>query len=159
MRIAVLHGPNLNLLGTREPALYGTSTLADIDARLAVVARELGVELSCAQFNHEGDLLEAIHAARGRADGIVINAAAWTHTSLAVRDALTAVAIPFVEVHLTNIYARGPERAHSMLAAAARGVLGGFGAYGYELGLRGIVSLLRSPDPPSAPSTPAAPRG
>ena len=142
MRIAVLNGPSLNLLGTREPALYGTVTLADIERRLADVGRELRVDVECAQHNGEGELIDAIQAARGRAEGILLNAGAYTHTSLAIRDALSAVAIPFVEVHLTNIFAREPERRVSMLAPAARAVVCGFGAVGYELALRGLVSTL-----------------
>lgn len=142
MRIAVLNGPNLNLLGTREPAVYGTTTLADIERRLQAVARELGVELSFVQHNGEGALIDAIHALRGSASGAIVNAGAYSHTSLAIRDALTGVAVPFVEVHLTNIYAREPERRHSMLASAARAVLCGFGAEGYELALRGLAAML-----------------
>jgi 3-dehydroquinate dehydratase-2 len=142
VRIAVLNGPNLNLLGTREPALYGRETLADIEARLRVVARELGVELEFAQHNGEGEMIDRVHAYRGSVDGAVVNAGAYTHTSLALRDALAAVAVPFVEVHLTNVYAREPERRHSMLAPSALAVLCGFGAYGYELALRGLVARL-----------------
>lgn len=142
MRIAVLNGPNLNLLGTREPALYGSETLADVETRLRDVGRELGVELSFAQENGEGALIDRIHALRGVAAGAVINAGAYSHTSLAIRDAFASVDVPFVEVHVTNVYAREPERRHSVLAAAARGVLCGFGAYGYELALRGLVALL-----------------
>lgn len=142
MRIAVLNGPNLNLLGRREPALYGRTTLADIEARLAAVARELGVEVECAQHNGEGELVSAIQALDGRADAAIVNAGAYSHTSLAIRDAFAAVALPFVEVHLTNIYAREPERRHSTLAAGARAVLCGFGAVGYELALRGLVATL-----------------
>lgn len=142
MRIAVLNGPSLNLLGTREPAIYGTTTLADIERRLAVVGAELGVHVDCAQHNGEGALIDAIHALRGRADGALINAGAYSHTSLAIRDALTAVALPFVEVHLTNIFAREPERRVSMLAPAARAVICGFGPAGYELALRGLVAAL-----------------
>jgi 3-dehydroquinate dehydratase-2 len=156
VRIAVLNGPSLNLLGTREPELYGTTTLAEIEARLDEVAVELGVTLVFAQFNHEGDLIDAIHALggrhaapgvapelRGRADGALINAAAWTHTSLALRDALSAVSLPYAEVHLTNIFAREPERRVSVLASGARAVLCGFGAHGYELALRGLANALR----------------
>ena len=142
MRIAVLNGPNLNLLGTREPALYGSATLADVEARAVAVGRELGVEVVCAQYNGEGELIDAIHALAGEADGALVNAGAYSHTSLAIRDALAAVALPFVEVHLTNVYAREPERRHSMLAPAARAVLCGFGALGYELALRGLVAQL-----------------
>lgn len=145
MRIAVLNGPNLNLLGTREPALYGHETLADIERRLATLAAELGVEIECAQQNGEGQLIDAIHAMRGRVDGAVVNAGAYSHTSIALRDALVGVGIPFVEVHLTNIYAREPERRHSMLAPAAVALVCGLGAYGYEVALRGIVARLRAP--------------
>jgi len=144
VRIAVLNGPNLNLLGRREPTLYGTSSLSDIEARLGAVAGELGVEVSFAQHNGEGALVDAIQALDGQVDGAVINAGAYTHTSLAIRDAFAAVDVPFVEVHLTNIYAREPERRHSMLAAGAHAVLCGFGAVGYELALRGLVANLQS---------------
>lgn len=143
MRIAVLNGPNLNLLGIREPALYGSATLADVEGRLADVARELGVEVECAQHNVEGGLVELVHAMRGRVQGVVVNAGAYSHTSLALRDALTGVGLPFVEVHVTNVYAREAERHHSMLAAAAIGVVVGLGTHGYELALRGLVHTLR----------------
>jgi len=142
VRIAVLNGPSLNLLGTREPAIYGTTTLADIERRVAAVAAELGVQVDFAQHNAEGALIDAIHAWRGRIDGALVNAGAYSHTSLAIRDALAAVAVPFVEVHLTNIFAREPERRISMLAPAARAVVCGFGATGYELALRGLVASL-----------------
>ncbi len=142
MRIAVLNGPNLNLLGTREPALYGRESLADVERSLQSVAGDMGAELEFAQHNGEGDLIDAIHKLRGRVDGIVINAGAYTHTSLAIRDALSAVAVPFVEVHITNVYAREPERRHSMLAPAAVGVVCGLGAYGYELAIRGLARSL-----------------
>ena len=143
MRIAVLNGPNLNLLGTREPALYGRTTLAQLEAHLAAVARELGVELECAQVNGEGQLVDLVHGCRGRVAGAVINAGAYSHTSLALRDALVGVSLPFVEVHVTNVYAREPERRHSMLAPAAIGVVVGLGTQGYELALRGLVTALR----------------
>jgi 3-dehydroquinate dehydratase-2 len=143
LRIAVLNGPNLNLLGTREPELYGHETLSDIEARLRAIAAELGVELECTQLNGEGQLVEAVHAMRGRVDGAIVNAGAYSHTSLALRDALAGIALPFVEVHLTNIYAREPERRHSMLASAAIAVVCGLGAYGYEVALRGLVTRLR----------------
>ena len=142
MKIAVLNGPNLNLLGTREPSLYGSDSLADIERSLRAVGKELGAELQVALYNGEGQLIDEIHALRGKVDGIVINAGAYTHSSLAIRDALTGVAIPFVEVHLTNVYAREPERRHSMLAPAAVGVVVGLGAYGYELALRGLARRL-----------------
>jgi 3-dehydroquinate dehydratase-2 len=144
VRIAVLNGPNLNLLGTREPALYGSTTLREIEARLRDVARELRVEIECAQHNGEGALVDAIQALRGRADAAIINAGAYSHTSLAIRDAFAAVEVPFVEVHLTNIFAREPERRHSALAPGARAVLCGFGAVGYELALRGLAATLTS---------------
>ena len=138
----MLNGPNLNLLGTREPALYGTTTLSEIEGRLEALGRELGVEVTCAQHNGEGELVEAIQRLRGRADAAIINAGAYSHTSLAIRDAFASVEVPFVEVHLTNIYAREPERRHSMLAAGARAVLCGFGAQGYELALRGLAATV-----------------
>ena len=144
MKLAVLNGPNLNLLGSREPEIYGTTTLADIESRLRAVALELGVDLTFAQTNHEGALIDAIQGLRGSADGVIINAGAYSHTSLAIRDALSAVAIPYVEVHLSNIFAREPERRHSTLAAGATAVLCGFGAYGYELALRGLAARLAS---------------
>lgn len=143
MKILVLNGPNLNLLGTREPQLYGTTTLAVIERDLAAAGAELGVTVTCRQSNHEGELIDLIQAARGDADGIIINAGAYSHTSLAIRDALAAVAIPYAEVHLTNIFAREPERRHSTLAAGARALLCGFGAPGYALALRGLVAALR----------------
>ena len=136
----MLNGPNLNLLGTREPALYGTTTLSEIEGRLEALGRELGVEVTCAQHNGEGELVDAIQRLRGRADAAIINAGAYSHTSLAIRDAFASVEVPFVEVHLTNIYAREPERRHSMLAAGARAILCGFGAQGYELALRGLAA-------------------
>lgn len=142
MRIAVLNGPNLNLLGEREPSLYGTSTLADIERRLGAVAAELGVAVEFAQRNGEGELIELVQGLRGRVDGAIVNAGAYTHTSLALRDAFAAVRVPFVEVHLTNIYSREPERRHSMLAPAAVGIIAGLGATGYELALRGLVAAL-----------------
>ena len=140
--ILVLNGPNLNLLGTREPEKYGTATLADVEQLAKDAGAAHGLDVECFQSNHEGALVDAIHAARGKAVGIVINAGAYTHTSLAIRDALTAVAVPFVEVHITNVYAREPERRHSMLAPAAVGVVCGLGAYGYELALRGLARSI-----------------
>jgi 3-dehydroquinate dehydratase-2 len=142
VRIAVLNGPNLNLLGTREPALYGRESLADVERALRTVATEIGADIEFAQHNGEGELVDTIHTLRGRVDGVVINAGAYTHTSLAIRDALTAIAVPFIEVHVTNVYAREPERRHSMLAPAAVGVVCGLGTYGYELALRGLTRTL-----------------
>lgn len=143
MRILVLHGPNLNLLGTREVSIYGDQTLADIDAHLAKVARELGAEVECFQSNHEGALIDAIHAARGKTDGLLLNPGALTHTSIALRDAIAGVQIPAVEVHLSNIHAREPFRHTSYLAPMCVGQISGFGARSYELALRGLVELLR----------------
>jgi 3-dehydroquinate dehydratase II len=142
VKIAVINGPNLNLLGVREPHLYGKETLADIEKNLEPVAAELGATLSFLQHNGEGELVDAIHSLRGKVDGALVNAGAYSHTSLAIRDALAGTAIPFVEVHLTNIYAREPERRRSALADAALAVIAGFGSYTYELALRGLVTSL-----------------
>jgi 3-dehydroquinate dehydratase-2 len=119
-------------------------TLAEVEARLGDVARELDVELECAQRNGEGELVELVHSLRGRADGAVVNAGAYSHTSLALRDALAGVSLPFVEVHVTNVHAREPERHRSMLASAAIGSVVGLGTFGYELALRGLVATLRA---------------
>jgi len=142
VRIAVLNGPNLNLLGTREPALYGRESLADVERTLRTVATEVGADVEFAQHNGEGEMIDTIHGLRGRVDGVVINAGAYTHTSIAIRDALAAIAVPFIEVHVTNVYAREPERRHSMLAPAAVGVVCGLGTYGYELALRGLTRTI-----------------
>ena len=149
MRIAVFNGPNLNLLGVREPEIYGRTTLAEIEARLEEVGAELGVTLLFSQFNDEGRMLDAVHNCHGVVTGALVNAGAWTHTSLALRDAFTAVSLPYVEVHLSNIYAREPERRHSWLAPGAIAIVAGFGADGYELALRGLVRAL-SATPPGA---------
>lgn len=146
MRIAVLNGPNLNLLGTREPEIYGYQTLQDVERGLVEVAKELRIDMEFSQHNGEGDLVDRVQAMRGRVDGALVNAGAYTHTSLALRDAFIAVGIPFVEVHVSNIYAREPERRHSMLASAAVGVVCGLGVYGYELALRGLVARLAAHD-------------
>ena len=142
MRIAVLNGPNLNLLGAREPELYGRATLGEIEAAVRAQATALGVECAWTQTNHEGELVEAIQRLRGTADGALVNAAAFTHTSLAVRDALLAAQVPFVEVHLSNIFAREPERRRSLLADLALGIVTGFGADSYRLALDGLVRHL-----------------
>ncbi|HLU19606.1 MAG TPA: type II 3-dehydroquinate dehydratase [Pusillimonas sp.] len=135
--ILVVHGPNLNLLGTREPQVYGRQTLAEIDARLKQLADENGAKCSTYQSNHEGELVDRIQAAAGDGtDFIIINAAAYTHTSVAVRDALAGVAIPFIEVHLSNVYKREPFRHHSYLSDLAVGVVAGLGAFGYEAALQ-----------------------
>lgn len=143
MRVAVLNGPNLNLLGTREPAVYGTASLADLERSVRAAAAALGVELSWMQTNHEGALVEAVQALRGTADGALVNPAGLTHTSVALRDAFLAVAVPFVEVHLSNIHAREEFRRRSLLADLAVGVVAGFGAAGYRFALEGLVTHLR----------------
>lgn len=144
MKIAVINGPNLNLLGLREPELYGTTTLPQIEDRLRSLGAELGAELSFTQLNGEGEIVEAVHELRGKVDGALVNAGAYSHTSLAIRDALAGVQVPFVEVHMTNIYAREPERRRSALADAAVAVVCGFGPESYELALRGLVGKLNS---------------
>ncbi|HET8713207.1 MAG TPA: type II 3-dehydroquinate dehydratase [Gemmatimonadales bacterium] len=138
----MLNGPNLNLLGEREPEIYGRASLAEIERATKENARALGVECTWTQTNHEGEFVDAIQGLKGRADGAVINAAAFTHTSLAVRDALLAVRVPFVEVHLSNIFGREPERRKSLLADLAIGVVTGFGPESYRLGLEGLVGYL-----------------
>jgi 3-dehydroquinate dehydratase-2 len=142
MKILVLHGPNLNLLGTREPEIYGSFTLADINAKLAELAGEQHVELVCNQSNHEGDLVDALHDARTWADGVVFNPGAYTHTSIALRDAIAAIGIPVIEVHLSNVYAREEFRYVSMISAVCRGKITGLGWRSYTLGLRALLELL-----------------
>jgi 3-dehydroquinate dehydratase II len=142
LSVLVLHGPNLNLLGLREPGIYGVSTLAEIDTRLVEIGRSLQVDIHSYQSNHEGALVDAIHAARNLHQGIVINAGAYTHTSIALRDAISAVQIPAVEVHLSNIYKREEFRHHSYLSAVVVGQISGFGAHSYYLGLQAIVAYL-----------------
>ncbi|HTK55679.1 MAG TPA: type II 3-dehydroquinate dehydratase [Gemmatimonadales bacterium] len=141
-RIAVLNGPNLDLLGLREPEIYGRTTFAELEAMVRDEAATLGVTLDWFQTNHEGAFLDKLRTLRGTVDGCVINAAAWTHDNLAVRDAVLAFPVPFVEVHLSNIFAREPERRHSMLADKAVGFICGFGARGYVFGLRALVEHL-----------------
>jgi 3-dehydroquinate dehydratase II len=143
MKILVLHGPNLNLLGTREPDVYGNTTLADINDALMKLAADLGVEVDIFQSNGEGLLVDAIHAAVGNCDGILINPAAYTHTSVALRDALAAVAIPAVEVHLSNIHKREEFRSKSYIAPVSVGQIAGFGLDSYLLGLRAIFNHIK----------------
>jgi 3-dehydroquinate dehydratase II len=144
MRIAVLNGPNLNLLGQREPELYGRTSLAEIEAMVRKAAEPLGAQIFWFQTNHEGALVDAVQGLRGQADGALINAAALTHSSLALRDALLAVKLPFVELHLSNIFAREPERRHSVIADLAVGMITGFGAQSYLLALQALVGRLRA---------------
>ncbi len=141
MRILVIHGPNLNLLGTREPDVYGTATLAEIDSLLRERGRGTGAEVECVQFNAEGAIIDAIHRAAGRYDAIVINPGAYTHYSIAIRDALAAVGLPVVEVHLSNIHAREDFRRHSVIAPVCRGTISGFGPVGYVLALEAVLAL------------------
>ncbi len=142
-RILVLHGPNLNLLGQREPEIYGRTTLADIDALLLDLGRELGVEVDTFQSNLEGELVNKVQQARGHYDALVVNAGAYTHTSIALLDALLAVGLPVVEVHLSNLYRREEFRHRSFIARAAVGQICGFGAESYLLGLRAAVSIIK----------------
>lgn len=142
--VLVLHGPNLNLLGLREPEIYGTASIADINETLRVDGMGLEVYVECLQSNHEGVLVDAIHSAKSKYQGIVINAGAYTHTSIAIRDALVGVAIPAVEVHLSNIYTRESFRHHSYLAPIVMGQISGFGADSYRLGLRALVNYLKA---------------
>jgi 3-dehydroquinate dehydratase II len=142
-KILVLHGPNLNLLGTREPSVYGATTLAQINARLTQEATNAGLTLSCFQSNAEGELIDAIHqAGSNKIDYIILNPAGFTHTSVALRDALCAVAIPFIEVHLSNIYSRETFRHHSYFSDIAKGIISGLGAQGYSLALTSIIEEL-----------------
>jgi 3-dehydroquinate dehydratase-2 len=141
-RILVLHGPNLNLLGTREPAVYGTTTLGEIDERLRRAADERGVEVRCVQSNHEGVLIDALHQAMTWADGVLINPAAYTHTSVALRDAIAAIGLPTVEIHLSNVDGRERFRRRSLTATACIGRITGFGAASYRLGLVALLDHL-----------------
>lgn len=142
-RILVLHGPNLNLLGAREEDLYGSQTLDEINEQLRALAKAEGVEIRIVQSNSEGDLVEEVQRAKGQAQAIVINPAAYTHTSVALRDALLAVQIPTVEVHLSNLYRREEFRQHSFIAGVAVGQITGFGPESYQLGLRAAIHHLR----------------
>lgn len=142
-KILVLHGPNLNLLGTREEEVYGKMTLDELNYEIKRFAKEEGIDLDILQSNHEGELIEAIHKAKDRFDAIVINPAAYTHTSIAIRDAIASVGIPTVEVHLSNIYKREPFRRHSFIAEVAVGQVAGFGPDSYLLGIKGSLYHLK----------------
>ena len=142
MKILILHGPNLNLLGTREPEVYGLMTLTDIDQKLIELGKELGAEIKSLQSNHEGALIDALHDAQTWANGVVFNPGGYTHTSIALRDAISAIQIPVVEVHLSNVYAREEFRHVSMISAVCRGKITGFGWKSYTLGLRALAEIL-----------------
>jgi len=146
LRVGVVHGPNLNLLGRREPEVYGSVTLEDVEKRLAALGEELGVGLSFFQSNVEGELVDHVQEAAGSVSGFVVNAGGYTHTSVSLRDALVGVGLPFVEVHVSNVHARESFRSTSLLADMAVGVVTGFGADSYLLALRGLVSRLRGRD-------------
>ena len=143
MNIFILHGPNLNLLGQREPEIYGYDTLEDINRRLEEAAARLGITLRCEQSNHEGALIDALHAARAWADGVVFNPGAYTHTSVALRDAVAAIGLPVVEVHLSNVQAREDFRRRSWIAPVCLGTVSGFGWRSYLLGLEGLLAYLQ----------------
>jgi len=144
--VLILNGPNLNLLGTREPQIYGSETLDDVEALCQEAAAELGLAIDFRQSNHEGELVGWIQEARGEHDAILINAGAYTHTSIAILDALQAVALPVVEVHLSNIFRREPFRHHSYVSTVARGVICGLGSHGYTLALQAIARLIEAPN-------------
>ena len=143
MKILLLHGPNLNLLGTREPEIYGSMTLGDINEKMIVLGNELGAEIKCLQSNHEGALIDALHDARTWASGVVFNPGGYTHTSVALRDAISAIVIPVIEVHLSNVYAREEFRHTSFVSAVCKGKVSGFGWRSYELGLRGLIDRIK----------------
>ena len=144
MKILILHGPNLNLLGSREPDVYGRMTLTQIDEQLVTLGRELGVEAHSMQTNHEGALIDALQDARNWANGVVFNPGGYSHTSVALRDAIAAIGIPVVEVHLSNVYAREEFRHKSLISAVCKGKIAGFGWRSYTLGLRALVDLIQS---------------
>ncbi|MBP6179373.1 MAG: type II 3-dehydroquinate dehydratase [Anaerolineales bacterium] len=144
MKILLLHGPNLNLLGTREPEVYGSMTLNDINEKIISLGKELGAEVTCLQSNHEGALIDALHDARTWAAGVVFNPGGYTHTSVALRDAISAIVIPVIEVHLSNVYAREEFRHTSFVSAVCKGKVSGFGWRSYELGLRGLIDIIKA---------------
>ena len=142
MKILILHGPNLNLLGTREPEVYGSLTLADINSKLIELGRELNAEIKCLHSNHEGALIDALQDARTWAGGVVFNPGGYTHTSIALRDAISAIQIPVIEVHLSNVYAREEFRHKSLISGVCKGKITGFGWRSYSLGLRALIEIL-----------------
>lgn len=141
--VLVLHGPNLNLLGLREPGVYGTLTMDDINGKMIELAKELGLEVRCLQSNHEGALIDALHDARTWAAGVVFNPGGYTHTSVALRDAVAAIVIPVIEVHISNVHAREEFRHKSMLSPVCAGTISGLGVQSYLLGLRGLSEIIR----------------
>ena len=143
MKVLILHGPNLNLLGTREPEVYGSMTLNDINEKIIALGKELGAEITCLQSNHEGVLIDALQDARTWAGGVVLNPGGYTHTSVALRDAVSAIVIPVIEVHLSNVYAREEFRHTSLVSAVCKGKVSGFGWRSYELGLRGLIDIIK----------------
>ncbi len=160
-KVLVIHGPNLNLLGEREPSVYGTAALAEIDRKLHALARAEGASVETVQTNHEGVIVDRLHAARGRYDAVLINAGALTHYSVAIRDAIASISLPVIEVHLSNIHAREPFRHISVIAPVVQGQILGFGVHSYLLGLRAALALVerggsRAPSaPPVRPARPA----
>lgn len=142
MRVLVIHGPNLNLLGERQPEIYGTQSLADVDAALLAEAKVLGVELHAAQYNGEGEIINALHAARHEFEGVIVNPGAYAHYAHAIADAIASLCIPVIEVHLTNIAAREPHRRTSVTAGACRGSISGFGIQSYLIALRALVEII-----------------
>lgn len=144
MKILILHGPNLNLLGTREPEIYGSTTLNNVNEKMIALGKELGAEIKCLQSNQEGALIDALHDARTWANGVVFNPGGYTHTSVALRDAISAIVIPVIEVHLSNVYAREEFRHTSLVSAVCKGKVSGFGWRSYELGLRGLVDIIKA---------------
>ena len=144
LRVLVVHGPNLNLLGTREPEIYGSTTLEEIDAELTALAVKADCEIECCQSNHEGVLIDRIQDARAWADGIIINPGGLTHSSVSLRDALSACDLPVIEVHISNVFAREPFRHVSLVSGIALGIISGLGVRGYRLALHGLLEHLRS---------------